>query len=87
MLKEQQPPLSVDEQIENLKAIGLTISDEEKAKALLNHVSYFRLIKAFSLGLKPKNGNYDSDITFDTIVDLYKFNCHFRHLLMSLIKA
>ena len=58
-LKEHQPPMTVDEQIINLREKGLIIEDEEYARSLLNDVSYFRLIKAYSLGLKIKNGNYE----------------------------
>ena len=60
-LKKHQTPLTVEEQIKNLYDLGLTIEDEEVAKSLLNYVSYFRLIKAYSLGLKQKNSNYYSD--------------------------
>lgn len=49
-------------------------------------MSYFRLIKAFSPGLKQKNGNYNSEVTFDTIVQLYKFNCNFRQQLFPIIE-
>lgn len=84
--KEHQAPLSVDEQIKNLIDLGLIIEDEVCAKAFLNDVSYFRLIKAFSLGLKPKNGMYNEGVTFSQIVQLYKFNCNFRQLLFSLIE-
>ena len=56
MLKEQQPALSVDGQVENLRNLKLFIDNDEYAKEFLNDVSYFRLIKAYSLGLKPKNG-------------------------------
>lgn len=84
--KELQAPLSVDEQIKNLIDLGLIIEDEAYAKAFLNDVSYFRLIKAYSLGLKPKNGTYHKGITFSQIVQLYKFNCNFRQLLFSLIE-
>ena len=80
-LKKHQDPLTVEEQVENLNKLGLIIEDEESAKSLLNDVSYFRLIKAYSLGLKPKNGNYNQGITFNTIVQLYKFNCKFRQQL------
>ena len=69
--KEHQAPLSVDEQIKNLIDLGLIIEDEVYAKAFLNDVSYFRLIKAFSLGLKPKNGMYNEGVTFSQIVQLY----------------
>ncbi|MBE6851844.1 MAG: Abi family protein, partial [Ruminococcus sp.] len=46
-LKEHQPSMSVDEQLENLKAIGLKIDDEDYARQILNDISYFRLIKAY----------------------------------------
>jgi hypothetical protein len=36
MGKHHQPPLNVDEQIENLKDLGLTIEDEQSAKTFLN---------------------------------------------------
>jgi hypothetical protein len=50
-LKAQQPPMTVDEQITNLREKGLIIEDEDYARSFLNDVSYFRLIKAYSLGL------------------------------------
>ena len=84
--KEHQAPLSVENQINNLIDLGLIIEDEEYAKAFLNDVSYFRLIKAYSLGLKPKNGKYNEGVTFVQIVQLYKFNCNFRQLLFSVIE-
>jgi len=55
--KHHQSPLNIDEQIANLKSINLIIEDEYSAKKFLNDVSYFRFIKAYSLGLKPKNGS------------------------------
>lgn len=80
-LKVQQDPLSVPEQIANLKNLGLIIEDENSAASFLNDVSYFRIIKAFSLGLKPKNENYYNGISFDQIKEIYLFNCNFRQLL------
>lgn len=85
-LKKHQRPLTVEEQIENLRDLGLVIDDENIAKSLLNDVSYFRLVKAYSLGLKPKNGNYNTGVTFDTIVQLYKFNANFRQLLFPIVE-
>lgn len=86
MLKEHQEPLSVEQQIENLKSLNLVIEDEEYAKCILNDISYFRLIKAFSLGLKPKNGEYRKGASFEQIVDLYKFNCKFRQLIFTMVE-
>ena len=85
-LKTQQPPMSVDEQIKNLKSIGLIINDEALACEFLNDVSYFRLIKAFSLGLKEKNGFYYEGVTIEHIIELYLFNSNFRQLLFSQIE-
>jgi abortive infection bacteriophage resistance protein len=70
-LKKHQPPMSVDEQIANLREKGLIIEDEVYARSFLNDVSYFRLIKAYSLGLKTKNGNYNDNVRFEDIVNLY----------------
>ena len=86
MLKEQQEPLSVEKQIENLKELGLAINDEKSTAEFLNDVSYFRLIKAFSLGLKPKNGSYREGVNFDHIVRLYKFNSKFRQILFPIVE-
>ena len=85
-LKRHQPPLSIDEQIQNLKRNGLIINDEAYAKKILNDISYFRLIKAFSLNLKEKNGLYYQNVTFEQIVELYLFNANFRQLIFPEIE-
>ncbi|MBQ8314147.1 MAG: Abi family protein, partial [Lachnospiraceae bacterium] len=85
-LKKHQPPMTIDEQVENLKGIGLIVDDEEYAKKMLNDISYFRLVKAYSLNLKPKNGNYDRKTTFRELVDLYLFNANFRQIIFPEIE-
>ncbi len=84
--KKHQPPMTIDEQVENLRSLGLIINDEEYAKKILNDVSYFRLIKAYSLGFKPKNGHYNNGVTFERIVKLYLFNANFRHITFAEIE-
>lgn len=84
--KRHQPPMTIDEQIENLKQLGLKIDDEEYAKNILNDISYFRLIKAYSINLKEKNSNYDGNIKFEDIVQLYLFNAKFRQIIFSQIE-
>ena len=86
VLKKHQRPMSVDEQISNLKELGCIINDETKARDFLNNVSYFRLIKAYSLGLKEKNSTYKENISFEQIKGLYLFNAKFRHLLFPEIE-
>ena len=82
-IKEHQPSMNIDEQIENLKAVGLVIENEDYARQILNDISYFRLIKAYGLGLKKKNGNFDGKVSFEQIVELYLFNANFRQLLFA----
>lgn len=78
--------MDVDSQIKNLKDLGLCINDVEFAKSVLNEVSYFRLIKAYSLQLKEKNSNFHSGISFEQILNLYRFNKRLRNLLYPLIE-
>ena len=85
-LKQHQLPMTIDEQIENLKSLGLIIENEEYAKKILNDISYFRLIKAYSLGFKPKNGKYEEGVTFEQIVELYLFNANFRQVTFAEIE-
>ena len=33
-LKQHQPPMTIDEQVENLKSIGLIVENEEYAKKI-----------------------------------------------------
>ena len=85
-LKQHPLPMTIDEQIENLKSLGLIIENEEYAKKILNDISYFRLIKAYSLGFKPKNGKYQEGVTFEQIVELYLFNANFRQVTFAEIE-
>ena len=85
-LKEHQPPLDINGQINNLKSKGLLIDDEDYAKSILNDISYFRLVKAYSLGLKPRNGNYLKDVFFCDIFNLYLFDSNFRQLIFPFIE-
>lgn len=85
-LIQHQPPLTIEEQVKNLKEIGLIIDDEDYAWKILNDISYFRLIKAYSLNLKPKNGEYHEGVTFGQIVELYLFNANFRQILFPEIE-
>lgn len=84
--KQHQPALTIPEQIENLKQLGLTVEDESEAVAFLNDVSYYRFIKAYSLKLKPKNGRYYDGTTFRQIVELYLFNSNMRQILFPQIE-
>ena len=85
-LKKYQAPTSIGEQIENLRSLGLIINNDEEAGDFLNDVSYFRLIKAYSIGLKKKNGKYNPDVTFDKYPNVKKQLMGFPENWKSLLK-
>lgn len=85
-LKELQPALTIDEQITNLKNLGLIINDEDYAVAILNDISYFRLIKAYNLNVKNKNSNYSGTTSFEQLVELYLFDSNLRQLIFPFIE-
>ena len=60
-LKEYQPSITIDEQVDNLKSIGILINDEQYAKRILNDISYFRLMQAYSFNLKENDYMYFYD--------------------------
>ena len=79
-------PLNIKDQIANLKSIGLIIEDVGYASSMLDDISYFRLVKAYSIGLKEKNGCYYKGVTFEQLVELYLFNANFRQLTFAQIE-
>ena len=84
--KTHQPPLSVEEQVNNLKKLNLIIDDDERVTEVLNRVSYFRLVKAYGVGLKSKNNDFDGSVKFDDLVALYDFDTELRQLLIAQIE-
>jgi abortive infection bacteriophage resistance protein len=86
ILKDLQIPISIETQIQNLIDKNLIITNVEFAKSFLIEVSYYRFIKAYSLGLKDEEGNYKENISFEIIADLYNFNTHLRQILFPIIE-
>jgi len=84
-LESLEKALTIEEQIENLKEKNLQIYDENFAKDILGKISYYRLIKAFSLTFKNKNCSYNGNISFRQLVNLYKFNADFCSLIFRKI--
>lgn len=85
MKKAHQEPIDLDQQIENLISLELEVKDRTYAKEILERVSYYRLIKAYSITLK-KNDKYVEGTTFEDIVALYLFDMDLRHILFTLIE-
>lgn len=85
MGKQHQPPMTVEQQIENLLSLGLVIEDRASAERFLQDVSYFRFIKAYGIGLK-EDGRFCEGVTFEHLKQLYLFNANFRNLLFPEIE-
>ena len=85
MKKIYQEPISIENQVKNLIDLGLLVEDKSYAKKILGRISYYRLIKAYSITLK-KDGRYISGISFEDIVSLYKFDRELRQLIFETIE-
>lgn len=85
-------PLTLSEQIDLLKSRGLVIQDESRAKDILSRLNYYRLINAYSLGLRVpgKDGRptdqYRPGISLDYIYNIYEFDVKLRHIVFELIE-
>ncbi|WDF51015.1 Abi family protein [Paenibacillus sp. KACC 21273] len=80
-----KPSKTVEEQLDIFKSRGLIIGNEEWAKSILTHVSYYRLT-AYTLSLK--NGDqFNKNVTFENIYRLYEFDLKLRSLVMEVTEA
>lgn len=85
--KQLPYPMTIDEQIENLKRLHLIIDDEEDARAKLETISYYRLIKAYGSSYKnKKSGIYNRNVSFDNICKLYEFDNLLRYTLFPVFE-
>ena len=85
MKKIYQEPISIENQVKNLIDLGLLVEDKTYAKKILGRISYYRLIKAYSITFK-KDGRYISGTSFEDIVSLYKFDRELRQLIFETIE-
>lgn len=78
--------IPIDEQILNLKSLGLIIDNVTTAKSFLSRVSYYRLIKAYGSDFKGHDGRFLPNTHFDQITDLYNLNDQLRSLLLPYLE-
>lgn len=88
MLTFSKPAINVDQQLEILKQRGLAIRQPERAKSLLEVISFFRLsiyMRPFQI---PNNTDhlFKPNIEFKQIVDLYAFDRELRLLVIDAIE-
>ncbi|TSA38763.1 MAG: Abi family protein [Porphyromonadaceae bacterium] len=84
-MKFRKIPVSIADQITLLKSRGLVFHDEALAQAFLSTVSYYRL-RAYTYPFQD-NANPDhpfiKPVSFEEIIDLYKFDDKLRLLVFN----
>lgn len=82
-----KPPLTVDEQIEQLQKRGMAIPDLGRARHYLTHINYYRL-GAYWLPFEADHvtHRFEPGTRFDEVLKLYVFDRELRLLVMDAIE-
>lgn len=81
-----KPSLTIDQQIDLAISRGLVIEDRVRASRWLKRVSYYRISAYFPHVKKPLSEDFCEGTRFEQIVELYKFDCRLRLLLLQAIE-
>lgn len=85
MLKK---PLTLDEQVEQLKHHNIFVSDESKTKEILSNINYYRLTGyAIPFRIAPSKSDCLEGTTFDQIYQLYLFDAELRTMLRKYLEC
>ena len=79
--------ISYNDQLSHLEQLGLIIKDKKKALNYLETVGYYRL-RGYMVPFfeSPSIHKFKQGITFENILDLYKFDRELRILVFLLLK-
>ena len=76
--------LSTSDLLQKYIQAGMTISDFSAAETKLNEIGYYRL-RGYSFHLyDPVTKQFKSGITFDTVLNIYRFDAELRKLLFDM---
>jgi abortive infection bacteriophage resistance protein len=81
----EKRPLSLDQQISLMSSRGLDCSDKARAEKWLRHAGYYRL-SAYFIPFRIDRATTEAFVpgtTFNQILDLYKFDCGLRLLVLQ----
>ena len=81
-----KPYLTYKEQLDKLRNRGCKISNDSSCEERIQHIGYYRL-SAYFLPFKNEDGNYEGDVTFDKIINIYEFDRKLRNLLLEAIEV
>lgn len=79
---------SPEELVQRLKSRGLVIENEQRAEAYMINIGYYRLSAYMYpyLSIPKTNHIFKSEVSFDNILDLYRFDKKLRVLLFNEIE-
>lgn len=78
-------PKTFEEQLSILENRHMIVEDREEALKILSRTNYYRLT-AYALQFKA-NDDYNKNITFNEMYDLYKFDKKLRSLLREVLES
>jgi abortive infection bacteriophage resistance protein len=87
-MKYNKQPISFSAQVAQLKNKGLIFGDEKAAELTLSRISYYRL-RAYTYPFqdnKDPNHPFIQEISFEEIIDLYRFDRELRVLVFDAIE-
>ena len=84
-MKYIKPALSIQDQMELLKARNLIISDDQRARRYLTFIGYYRL-SVYFLPYQSKKDEFDPGTKFDDILNLYIFDRKLKLLVLDAIE-
>jgi len=85
MSEYKKPFLTVEEQIELYKTRGLLVEDEKRVAKYLRNISYYHL-SIYAKAYQNNNDKFEDGISFDDILNLYKFDKKLRLLLLDVLE-
>lgn len=87
-MKYTKLPITIEEQVDKLKARGLKFDSEDKARNYLSNISYYRL-RAYTYPFQDnvqENQPFNIEVTFEQIIELYVFDRKLRLLIFDAIE-
>lgn len=85
MTQYVKPPLSIQDQLEQLQKRGLSIGDAVNADRYLRRVGYYRLMGYLYTQRMGESDNFREGATFEEAVSLYEFDRGLRDLVMEAV--
>jgi len=87
-LKYEKPPLSYEQQADKLLSRGLIIGNKQFVINALSSINYYRLSAYFLPFQKDKENHiYYPGKKIEDIIQLYQFDCEYRHLLFKIVES